>query len=117
LIGESVPQRLLKPRPFKTDPKQKRIHNEDFSLSPRWGWIIPYLYPRLTPWAAFFRRFAARNRCRCFTLNLQSDLTRALEAAPFQTDPIKKMDPIKTDLQSVFSASCYYKDSDLCSLA
>jgi hypothetical protein len=26
-----------------------------------------HFYPRLTPWAAFFRRFAAGNRCLCTT--------------------------------------------------
>jgi len=28
-------------------------------LSPRLGWIISQLHPRLTPWALFLRRFAA----------------------------------------------------------
>src|SRR2546426_907346 len=28
-------------------------------LSPRWGSLPFHFYPRLTPWAAFFRRFAA----------------------------------------------------------
>ncbi len=37
----------------------------------RWGWIISHLYPLLTPWAVFFRRFAARNRWPCSTPNLQ----------------------------------------------
>src|SRR5437879_12019087 len=28
-------------------------------LSPRWGWVISHLYPRLAPRAVFFRRSAA----------------------------------------------------------
>ena len=53
-------------------------------LSPCWGWIISYLYPRLTSWALFFRRVAARNRLTCFTLNLQNEISRAhTEARPF----------------------------------
>jgi hypothetical protein len=31
------------------------------ALSPRWGLFSLLVYPRLTPWAAFFRRFAAGN--------------------------------------------------------
>jgi len=31
-----------------------------FFLSPLWGLlIVPFAYPRLAPWAVFFRRFAA----------------------------------------------------------
>ena len=29
-------------------------------LSPRWGLLVLLLFPRLTPWALFFRRFAAK---------------------------------------------------------
>ena len=29
------------------------------NLPPRWGSSLTHFYPRLTPWAAFLRRFAA----------------------------------------------------------
>jgi hypothetical protein len=47
-------------------------HPESFEslLSPRWGSVVFHPSPRLAPWAAFFRRFAAsgveilRSTCR-----------------------------------------------------
>src|SRR5262250_338900 len=33
------------------------------TFSPLRGLSVFHLYPRLTPWAAFLRRFAAGNRC------------------------------------------------------
>ena len=37
------------------------------SLSPRWGLSASDVYPRLMPWAAFLRRFAAKMIDKSFT--------------------------------------------------
>ncbi len=59
---------------------------ESSSFAPLGGWIISHLYPRLTPWAVFFRYFAARNCWPCSTLNLQSEISRThLKRRPFKT--------------------------------
>jgi hypothetical protein len=42
-------------------PRGLKSVRENSSFAPL-GWIISLLHPRLTPWAVFFRRFAARNR-------------------------------------------------------
>jgi hypothetical protein len=48
---------------------------ENSSFAPL-GLDQSHLYPRLKPWALFFRRFAARNCWLCSTLNLQSEISR-----------------------------------------
>ena len=45
-------------------------------LSPLGGWIAFLFYPRLAPWAAFLRRFAARNRPSCSTANQRIEFSR-----------------------------------------
>jgi hypothetical protein len=37
-----------------------RTYNLNLCLSPLRGWFSPAFHPRLTPWAAFLRRSAAR---------------------------------------------------------
>jgi hypothetical protein len=56
-------------------PQGLTSSRENSSFAPL-GLDHSHLYPRLTPWAVFFRRFAARTRWPCSTLNLQGEISR-----------------------------------------
>jgi len=45
-------------------------------LSPLRGLNVSHLYPRLAPWAAFLRRFAADNRTACSTASSKFEFSR-----------------------------------------
>ena len=53
------------------------------SLSPLRGWITFHFYPRLAPWAAFLRRFAARVAGRV-PLPIRESSSHALSAGAIQ---------------------------------
>ena len=51
---------------------------ENFSLSLLRSLVVSHLHPRLTPWATFFRRFAAEKRRLRSTAALKHEFSRTL---------------------------------------
>jgi len=60
-------------------------------LSPRWGFVAFPLYPRLTPWAAFLRRFAAtESYTRADAAHNRSAILAAIFSAAFTLTPLAR---------------------------
>jgi len=49
-------------------------------LSPRWGLLTCHFHPRLAPWAALLRRFAAARREVCFIHNIRIQVLKHTRA-------------------------------------